>query len=157
MLAAYGDDLHPGVSVNAGEIADRITGLLAAAELVGVNVQFDAGFLAEFLRRNNQAPSWDYHLTEMCSMARGWLHGGDHLGTITGDYLSRRSDDLSRLCGVPVPDGDERHTALGDARWVQRWYRALTGADKFADRLAANETTVLAEINQAQQEVRADG
>jgi DNA polymerase III epsilon subunit-like protein len=152
MLATHDDDLHPGVAVNAGEIADRLAGLLAGAELVGVNVQFDAAFLAEFLRRHNQAPSWDYHLTEMCSMARGWLHRGP----IDYEHL-RRSDDLSRACDVAPPEPEERHTALGDARWVQRWYDRLHPVDALAARLAANDATVLAEIDQAQQEVRADG
>lgn len=38
-----------------------------------------------------------------------------------------RSDDLSRTCGVEPPSDDERHTALGDARWALRWYDAMTG------------------------------
>ena len=39
-----------------------------------------------------------------------------------------RSDDLSRACGVEPPAPEERHTALGDARWVKRWYDHITGA-----------------------------
>lgn len=38
-----------------------------------------------------------------------------------------RSDDLSRACGVEPPSEEERHTALGDARWVQRWYDHILG------------------------------
>lgn len=38
-----------------------------------------------------------------------------------------RSDDLSRLCGVEPPTKEERHTALGDARWVKRWYDHIIG------------------------------
>ncbi|WP_072814308.1 hypothetical protein [Rhodococcus zopfii] len=38
-----------------------------------------------------------------------------------------RSDDLSRACGVEPPTPEERHTALGDARWVKRWYDHITG------------------------------
>ncbi|BDB58954.1 MULTISPECIES: hypothetical protein [Rhodococcus] len=38
-----------------------------------------------------------------------------------------RSDDLSRACGVEPPTEDERHTALGDARWVKRWYDHIMG------------------------------
>lgn len=38
-----------------------------------------------------------------------------------------RSDDLSRACGVEPPAEDERHTALGDARWVKRWYDHIVG------------------------------
>lgn len=44
----------------------------------------------------------------------------DELGALlTADC---RSDDLSRACGVEPPTPEERHTALGDARWVKRWY-----------------------------------
>lgn len=39
-----------------------------------------------------------------------------------------RSDDLSRACGVEPPTEEERHTALGDARWVQRWYDHIIGS-----------------------------
>lgn len=38
-----------------------------------------------------------------------------------------RSDDLARACGVEPPSEADRHTAMGDARWVQRWYDVLTG------------------------------
>lgn len=41
--------------------------------------------------------------------------------------LPWKSDDLSRACGVEPPTEDERHTALGDARWVMRLYDAITG------------------------------
>lgn len=39
-----------------------------------------------------------------------------------------RSDDLSRACGVEPPAPEERHTALGDARWVKRWYDHIIGS-----------------------------
>lgn len=38
-----------------------------------------------------------------------------------------RSDDLSRACGVEPPSDEDRHTALGDARWAMRWYDVLVG------------------------------
>ncbi|QOH55230.1 3'-5' exonuclease family protein [Rhodococcus rhodochrous] len=38
-----------------------------------------------------------------------------------------RSDELSRACGIEPPTEDERHTALGDARWVKRWYDHIMG------------------------------
>ncbi len=39
-----------------------------------------------------------------------------------------RSDELSRACGVEPPNEEERHTALGDARWVKRWYDHIIGS-----------------------------
>lgn len=38
-----------------------------------------------------------------------------------------RSDDLARAGGVEPPSEEDRHTALGDARWAMRWYDTLTG------------------------------
>lgn len=36
-----------------------------------------------------------------------------------------KSEDLSRRVGVEPPGEDERHTALGDARWAERIYNAI--------------------------------
>jgi len=41
--------------------------------------------------------------------------------------LPWKSDDLSRLIGVEPPGEDDRHTALGDARWAQRVWDAVMG------------------------------
>ena len=40
--------------------------------------------------------------------------------------LPWKSDDLSAALGVTVSDED-RHTALGDAKWAMRIYDAVTG------------------------------
>jgi DNA polymerase III epsilon subunit-like protein len=146
-VVTAGDSDPIGLITDAEEIAATLAGLLAGAELIGVNVQFDAAFLDVFLRLHNQAPSWDYHLTEMCSMARGWLHGRGQGDQVEG---VRRSDDLSITCGVDPPTGADRHSALGDARWVERWYWHLTAPTGLAARLAADHTTVLAELAEAQ-------
>lgn len=111
--------------MTAASVASTVQDLTVGAELVGVNVQFDAGFLGGFLRAHGLKPAWDYHLVELCSMARGWLYGR---GLADGD-LPVRSDDLSRLCGVEPPPPEERHGALADARWNARWWSALTGAE----------------------------
>ena len=128
-------------------VAERVALRLAGNHLVGVNPAFDAAFLDRWLRRHGQAPAWHYHLIDLGAMAYGWLNGlaaaARELSATVGEAalagtaawaaaeadlsLPWRSDDLSRLCGVDPPGEAERHTALGDARWVKRWHEALTG------------------------------
>lgn len=122
--------------------------LLDGAHICGAVPDFDARHLTALYRRFGEAPPrWHYHLIDIEAMAVGWLHGVDHaVGRLTGpgadepEYdsmgpefrvpmpgLPWRSDDLSRACGVEPPGEDERHTALGDARWCKRLYEAITG------------------------------
>ncbi|QBI19327.1 hypothetical protein ER308_07070 [Egibacter rhizosphaerae] len=110
-------------------VADRIAPVLAGAHLVGAVPSFDAAFLDRFLRDWGQAPAWHYHLIDVEAMAVGYLNGRADCGEPMPDLpLPWRSDDLARACGVEPVSDDERHTALGDARWVRRWYLALTEA-----------------------------
>lgn len=58
----------------------------------------------------------------------------EHMAAVTAEGVALltppwRSDDLSRACGVEPPTPEERHTALGDARWVKRWYDFITTGD----------------------------
>ena len=98
---------------------------LDGAHIVGAVPDFDTRHLTSLYRRfKYEPPRWHYHLIDVEAMAVGWLHGQFSDPNIT---LPWRSDDLSRACGVEPPSEDERHTALGDARWAARWYRTLTG------------------------------
>lgn len=125
------------------------------AHLVGAVVSFDADVLAARMRANGVLPSWHYHLIDVESMALGWLNGIRAAGvfdqpiprdkpvtTAPGEYLRDlawrtaaadlalppwKSDELAAACGVEPPTDEERHTALGDARWAMRWYDTLTG------------------------------
>lgn len=110
---------------------DAIRDLLDGAHIVGAVPDFDTRHLTSLYRRFfARPPRWHYHLIDVEAMAVGWLHGYSHArGSTVGsaDTLPWESDDLSRECGIEPPSEDERHTALGDARWVARWYRALTG------------------------------
>lgn len=129
-------DRHAGHAVAA-----QLATLTAGAHLVAVNPAFDAAHLDKLLRAHNRAPAWHYHLVDVGAMAYGWLHGNkavyEHWESVdpgVPDFERRlplglpwRSDELSRACGVQPPSEEERHTALGDARWAARWYRHLIG------------------------------
>ena len=105
--------------------------LLTGAHLLGAVPDFDTRHLAATYQRFGlPVPRWHYHLIDVEAMAVGWLHGHAFGMAEPADHpalsLPWRSDDLSRACGVEPPSEEERHTALGDARWVARWYRTLT-------------------------------
>lgn len=103
------------------------------AHLVGAVPNFDAEVLANLLRDNRLTPSWHFHLIDVEAMAVGYLeamriHGvGENGADAESVTLPYRSDELSLACGVTPPTDDERHTAMGDTVWVQRWYDVMTG------------------------------
>jgi hypothetical protein len=84
------------------------------------------------LRRHKLAPAWHYHLVDVEALAVGYLHGRHSDVILPDEGYARisppwKSDDLSRAVGVEPATDDERHTALGDARWAMRLYDAITG------------------------------
>ena len=127
------DSIRDNDEVTEELAAARVAEWTHGAHLVGTVPSFDAGCLDPMLRRHGLIPGWHYHLIDVEAMAVGWLeamrrHGLGENG-VDADPVTPpwRSDDLSRACGVEPPADDERHTALGDARWAMRWYDAMTG------------------------------
>lgn len=110
------------------------------AHLIGAVPNFDAEVFGELLRRNGLTPAHHYHLIDIESLAVGYLRGLAEAEKRTGILLRSggpldeslfelpwKSDDLAAACGVPPTPTEERHTALGDARSVRRWYDHITG------------------------------
>jgi hypothetical protein len=94
------------------------------AVLVGINPGFDTDGFEKLLHRQKLTGAW--HYTPVCvkSLALGWLLG-------TGIELQAwelSSDKMAVECGVDLPTDEDRHTALGDARFALRWYDHLVGA-----------------------------
>lgn len=131
--AAYGGvPYHGTVELPEYRAAAAVEAITRGAHLVGAVPSFDAECLAAMLRRHGMTPAWHYHLIDIESMAAGWLiakgsrnHRTDGKGPVLD--LPWRSDELSLACGVQPPTEEERHTAIGDARWVRRWYDTLVG------------------------------
>jgi hypothetical protein len=97
------------------DVGARIVAELTAGRtLAGNNVAFDARILAGWLRRHGQCPSWDYRLLEVVDYAAGALGLVPPWGSRT----------VAEALGVPLPGGDEAHTALADARWARRVFEA---------------------------------
>lgn len=125
------------------KVAGRVEQWTRGAHLVGVNPGFDAETLAPMLRRHRLVPSWHYHLVDVLPMAAGYLHGlarqdgHECIGSVKTWSLETasadppvppwKSDAVAEQLGVEPPAEDERHTALGDARWAMRIYDAITG------------------------------
>lgn len=110
------------------DTAVRVERMTRGAHLVGAVPNFDAEVFASMLRRHQLAPAWHYHLIDVEALAVGWIHGSGRVPNIAhqlGVELPWKSDDLSRACGVEPAGDDERHTALGDAKWAMRLYDAI--------------------------------
>ncbi len=136
-LAAPGQDPRGFHTAEPAAVAHDLARLLDGAHMVGAVPSFDAAFLAPFLRRHGQAPTWHYHLVDVEAMAAGYLHGGAKLLETTvgpdagrlardGAALPWRSDVLTASVGAKLPAAEDRHTALGDARWAMSTFDAIT-------------------------------
>lgn len=116
------ESLHLMNEVGAAGLVERFT---RGCHLVGVNPAFDADVLGRMLTRYKLQSTWNYHLIDLVAMSAGWLLGNpDSRSDMTPPWRSYR---LSAWCDVAPPEEDEAHTAMGDARWAQRWYERLMG------------------------------
>lgn len=111
-----------------GVAASRVAQWTHGAHIVGAVPNFDTEVLGNLLRENGLTPAWHYHLVDVETLAVGWLHA--QAAPARPFDFPWKSDDLSRMCGVEPPSDDERHTALGDARWAMRLFDAITGGAK---------------------------
>ena len=101
---------------------------------VGAVPNFDTEVLAALLHTYGLTPGWHYHLCDVEAMAVGWIahkatavrEQHPEINLKPGPRLPWDSDDLSRALGVEPPGDEERHTALGDARWALRLFDAIT-------------------------------
>lgn len=120
-------DRHPqmtpveGVVKSEADVLRAVEMLTRGAHLLGAVPNFDADVLDRRMRAHGIAPSWHYHIIDIETLAIGFLRGrGDAV-----PELPWKSDDLSRLVGVEPPSDEDRHTALGDARWALRVWQAV--------------------------------
>lgn len=114
----------------------EVEAVTRGAHLIGAVVSFDTDVLGQRMRANGICPSWHYHLIDVEALAAGCLAhtAGEVTYTAGEEYADRqvftppwKSDDLSAALGITVSE-DERHTALGDARWARAIYDAVMGS-----------------------------
>lgn len=111
----------------AKSVASQVANLLDGAHIVGAVPSFDTGFLRPWLRANGHAACWHYHLITVEALAIGYLAGMRHPDELPALAPPWKSDELSRAILVAPPSDEERHTALGDARWAMRMYDGVMG------------------------------
>ena len=116
-------NVHPEgrSSTNVHRVARELAVLLAGKTVIGAVPDFDFRFGRRFLREHNEIWAAHYHLIDIETLVAGYL-----LARGENPSLPWKSDDLSRAVGVNPEDFD-RHTALGDCRWVRAQYQAVTG------------------------------
>lgn len=124
------DDRHPQRRGKLGRDQHLMTGADAAgvvqewtagARVFGVVPSFDTGCLDSLMERHGRSPKWHFQPWDIAVLATGYLIGRQQ-------PVERSAEETSRACGVNVPSSDERHTALGDARWVRRLYDRIFAA-----------------------------
>jgi hypothetical protein len=92
------------------------------AHLIGNCVSFDAERMARLLYSESLLPTWHYHVIDIEPILVGYAKAKGQ------DFpLPYSSSEVSKWTGVEEPGEGERHTALGDARWVQRQWDAIFG------------------------------
>lgn len=126
--------------------AEDFARLTWGKHLVGAVVSFDEERLRRLLRRNHQAPGWHYHIVDVEALAIGYIAGcrqavndagsaGEAFWAGTRAWAANegplvappwKSDQLTAALGITVPEED-KHTALGDARWAKAIYEAVMG------------------------------
>jgi hypothetical protein len=137
-------------SVRANDVGDYLTRRAAAqriallthgAHIVGAIPSFDTITLEPLLWAHQLIPMWHYHIVDVEALTVGWIAG---VAARANDEARMRdeeapvsnwakltppwkSEDLSRALGVDLPSEEERHTALGDARWAMRIYDTVMG------------------------------
>lgn len=104
------------------DAAHLVARMTHGAHLVGAVPNFDSEVFDRLLRTHGLAPSWHYHLIDVEALAVGYAAAKGIL--IPPPW---KSDALMEAIGVEKPSEEERHTALGDARWAMRVYDAVMG------------------------------
>ncbi len=128
---------HPQYAGIAGrvpgeaEMLREVEKLTRGAHLVGAVPNFDADVLSARMRERGICASWHYHLIDVEALAVGWLNGRWDSPGPCDVPLPWKSDDLSAALGVTVSNED-KHTALGDARWARDIYDAVTSIRRTA-------------------------
>ncbi|MEB3022968.1 MULTISPECIES: hypothetical protein [Mycolicibacter] len=117
-----GATLHPGqLHVREAMAAQLVYEWTAQAAVYGIHAGFDTPCLERMLEDHGLRPAWFYEPQDVVLLANEFL-------LRQGQMPAHTVEEASAQCGVPVP-GADRHTAMGDARWAQRWYDQVCPAE----------------------------
>ena len=93
-------------------VAEAVCAITAGCHLVGVVPDFDARFLERFVRAHGFAPAWHYQTIDAEVYAAGRLQ-------LMPPFDGAKID---RMLGLDPAPEEDKHTAIGDARWARRMY-----------------------------------
>ena len=124
-------DQPVGKRQNRGKVARQIEHLTRGQHLVGAVPSFDEQRLWDFLRAHNLCPTWHYHLIDVETLGIGYMAGvAEEYWPEALKFLRRGlpwdSSALAHVLGMDQPEED-KHTALGDARWAKAIYEKVMG------------------------------
>lgn len=123
---ATGEDAHLDRQLGPAQAATKVAQLTHGAHIVGAVPNFDTEVLGRLLRDNGLIPNWHYHLTDVSTLALGYLAGQGKL--FPPPY---KSDDLVEALGLPPIPEQDRHTAMGDVAYlVKPIYDLVMGGGK---------------------------
>jgi DNA polymerase III epsilon subunit-like protein len=118
----FGSEDISGRLVTVRQASKLVAAWTHGAHIVGAVPNFDSEVLGKMLRYEGLVPGWHYHLVDIENLAVGYLAGR---GTVMQPPWS--SDELTAALEVEPATEQERHTALGDARWAMRIYDKVMG------------------------------
>jgi len=127
------DTLAPA-PISLGELVKQVHSLLDGAILIGSNV---GAFDAAFLRKMLGAAPWYYRPVCVATLAAGFLYSAEPR-EMPGEAQPFSTGHVSRHMGVRQPGPDERHTALGDARWAFNLYTTVVSSPGARERYRVN-------------------
>lgn len=133
-ISGFHERYADAVTVPVPVFLDQFIKLTAGRHLCGAVVSFDEERLRRLAWQWDRTPKWHYHLIDVEALAVGYLaalhrppaHPLTDGGAVLG--LPWKSDDLTAAIGLEPPSDEDRHTALGDARWAKRIYERVIGS-----------------------------
>ncbi|ROO51444.1 DNA polymerase III epsilon subunit-like protein [Micromonospora sp. Llam0] len=108
-------------------VARELAELLDGATIIGSNPTFDVSMLGPWLRRHWQAPCWHHRLVDVGALAAGAVTTMRRALGQPPPSPPWSPRTLAEDLGVPPLSAEDRHTALGDARWAMQVYDAVMG------------------------------
>jgi hypothetical protein len=128
-LNGFHDRYDPTVALHPGELVNELGRLLDGKVIVGANPHFDLLRIGQWFAAFGAPDPWHYRPvcieSVLYGVELGWKAGADvHPGPV--DVPWRASELYERVTGLTA-DEAELHTALGDARFVERLWRWAHG------------------------------
>lgn len=123
----YQERFKPQDAITRWEAANLVIEATKDAHIIGAVPSFDTLRLSKLIdgahpHNWGTKDPWHYHLIDVENVIVGFLAGGNQI--ILPPWSS---DELSTAVGVD-PEQFDRHTAMGDVKWVRAQWDAVMGA-----------------------------